>query len=146
MYRFVISAVQIWTVSDAIKRVTKHNKILQYKGEIIMAKIAVNMSVKDIFNAKRASTPVEAIIGQEITVKGFALSESIDENGEAKEVGYVVDNDGNVFGFVSDICRQGIADLAMLYEEDNNIMNDLKVTFKKGLSKSGREFYYMHIA
>lgn len=111
-----------------------------------MAKIAVNMSVKDIFNAKRASTPVEAIIGQEITVKGFALSESIDENGEAKEVGYVVDNDGNVFGFVSDICRQGIADLAMLYEEDNNIMNDLKVTFKKGLSKSGREFYYMHIA
>lgn len=111
-----------------------------------MAKIAVNMSVKDIFNAKRASTPVEAIIGQEITVKGFALSESIDENGEAKEVGYVVDNDGNVFGFVSDICRQGIADLAMLYEEDNSIMNDLKATFKKGLSKGGREFYYMHIA
>ena len=112
-----------------------------------MANIAaVNMTTKDIFNAKRASTPVEAIIGQEIEVKGFALSESIDENGEVKEVGYVVDKDGNVFGFVSDICRQGVAELAVLYEEDNSIMDGLKVTFKKGLSKSGREFYYMHLS
>lgn len=111
-----------------------------------MANIKVNMTVKDVFNAKRASTPVEAVIGTPIKVKGFALAETTDQNGEVKEVGYVVEKDtNNVFGFVSDICRQGIADLALLYDEDPSIMDDLVVTFKKSLSKSGREFYYMHI-
>lgn len=109
--------------------------------------ISVNMTTKDIFNAKRASTPIEGVIGTEIAVKGFALAESVDANGEVKEVGYVVEKDtNNVFGFVSDICKQGILDLAKLYEEDKSILDGLKVTFKKGLSKSGREFYYMHIA
>lgn len=108
--------------------------------------IAVNMSVKDIFNAKRASTPVEAVLGTPIAVKGFALAESVDANGELKEVGYIVEKDtNNVFGFVSDICKQGITDLAALYEQDASILDGLTVTFKKGLSKSGREFYYMHI-
>lgn len=111
-----------------------------------MANIKVNMTVKDVFNAKRASTPVEAIVGKPIKVKGFALAETTDENGEVKEVGYVVEKDTNcVFGFVSEICRQGIADLALLNDEDPSIMDDLVITFKKSLSKNDREFYYMHI-
>ncbi len=109
--------------------------------------IAINMTNKDIFNAKRASTPIEAVIGTPIKVKGFALAESPDVNGELKEVGYIVEKDtNNVFGFVSDICKQGIHDLADLCTEDPSILDDLVVTFKKGLSKSGREFYYMHIS
>lgn len=111
-----------------------------------MANIKVNMTVKDVFNAKRASTPIEAIIDKPIKVKGFALADTIDQEGEVKEVGYVVEKDTNcVFGFVSDICRQGLADLAILSKEDPSIMNDLVVTFKKSLSKNSREFYYMHI-
>lgn len=110
-----------------------------------MANIKVNMTVKDVFNAKRASTPVEAVIGTPIKVKGFALADTTDQNGEIKEVGYVVEKDtNNVFGFVSDICRQGIADLALLYDEDPSIMDDLVVTFKSHFLRAA-EFYYMHI-
>ena len=112
-----------------------------------MNMISVNMSVKDVFNAKRASTPIEAVIGTPIKVKGFAMAESPDANGELKEVGYVVEEGtNNVFGFVSDICKQGINDLYELYNMDASILDGLVVTFKKSLSKSGREFYYMHIS
>ena len=109
--------------------------------------IAVNMTTKDVFNAKRASSPITSVIDQPIKIKGFAMAESTDANGEVKEVGYVVEEGtNNVFGFVSDICKQGILDLNEMAQEDPSILKGLQVTFKKGLSKSGREFYYMHIS
>lgn len=141
-YKLVITIVISFTVN---LHIYTFNKTKQYKGEINM--ISVNMTVKDVFNAKRASTPVEAVIGTPIKVKGFALAESPDANGEVKEVGYVVEEGtNNVFGFVSDICKQGINDLYELYNQDASILDGLVVTFKKSLSKSGREFYYMHIS
>lgn len=110
--------------------------------------IAVNMDKKDIFNAKRASTPIESIINNPIKVKGFALTETTDINtGEVKEIGYVVETGtNNVYGFVSDICKQGLVDLNDLVADDASILNDLTVTFKAGMSKGGRTFYYMHIS
>lgn len=110
-------------------------------------RISVNMSVKDVFNAKRASQTVEAVIGKPIKVSGFAVSETVDaETGEVKEVGYIVEKDtGAVFGFVSDICREALDDLNELVTEDPAMLKDLTIVFKKNKSKNGREFYYIQI-
>lgn len=109
-------------------------------------KMSVNMSAKDVFNAKRASLPIDEIIGKPIKVKGFALADTTDkETGEVRQVGYVVSDEGLVYGFVSDICREGIADLIDMYEEDNSILNGLEIVFMKSISKSGRNFNYIHI-
>lgn len=110
-------------------------------------RISVNMTVKDIFNAKRASQTIKAVIGKPIKVSGFAISETVDaETGELKEVGYVVEKDtGVVFGFISDICREAIVELNDLVTDDPAILKDLTIVFNKNKSKNGLEFYYIQI-
>lgn len=104
------------------------------------------MTAKDIFNASAGS--VKVVFGLPITVSGFAISQSIDrETGEMRNVGYIADTEGNVYGFVSAVCIENLEmlfDYALkVYGSEENYKNSdepIVIEFKKDKSKSDREF------
>lgn len=131
--------------------VTKEeNKRTENRRKKSMAELRENrsfgMTAKDIFNASAGS--VKVVFGLPIIVSGFAISQSIDrETGEMRNVGYIADTEGNVYGFVSAVCIENLEmlfDYALkVYGSEENYKNSdepIVIEFKKDKSKSDREF------
>lgn len=110
-------------------------------------KMRVNMSAKDVFNANTSS--VKVAFNLPIKLAGFAVTEGKDkETGETKEIGYVKDTEGNIYGFISSVAIESLENLHDFVTEtygteqnpDYYPEGDITIKFIKGTSKGGREF------
>lgn len=111
-----------------------------------MANVTVNMTKKDIFNARSASKLVKDVIGEVLTVSGCTVreNEGINKLGEACDVGYIC-TDRGVFGFTSAVMLKSMRDFAEYLEECLNDGEEVQIRFFTGKSNSGSEFYNFEI-
>lgn len=108
-------------------------------------KLNVNMSKKDIINAKTSSlkiTPSDAIL----TVSGVAIVENggTDIDGNCCDVGYIATDEG-VFGFISNVM---LRNLDLLGDYLTDCLNDgelCRIQFISGKTKEDTEFYSFRI-
>lgn len=108
--------------------------------------INVNMTKKDLFNAKSASKNVKSALGNTYSVSGCAVVENggTDKQGKTCDVGYIATNDG-VFGFTSNVMLKGMPDFADYVTECFNNGEEVKIKFFSGTSKNGSEFFNFEI-
>lgn len=106
----------------------------------------VNMSKKDLINAKSASKSVKDAIGIDLIVSGCAIAEGAgtDKQGNPCDVGYVATDKG-VFGFTSNVILKGMDDFAEFLTESLNEGEQVTIRFFTGKSKSGSEFYNFEV-
>jgi hypothetical protein len=106
----------------------------------------VNMSKKDIFNAKSGSISIKTAEASEWhTVSGCAVVENggLDRDKKPCDIGYIATDIG-VFGFSSKVCLDHMEELADILSECLNDGEEVKVRFVKGKSTNG-EFYSIQI-
>lgn len=108
--------------------------------------VNVNMSKKDLINAKSASKSVKDAIGKELIVSGCAIAEGAgtDKQGNPCDVGYIATNEG-VYGFTSNVILKGLEDFADYLTDSLNDGEEVKIRFFTGISKAGSEFYNFEI-
>lgn len=108
--------------------------------------INVNMTKKDLFNAKSASKSVKPVLGTVFSVSGCAVVENggTDKQGKPCDVGYIATNDG-VFGFTSNVMLSGMSDFADYLTDCFNNGEEVKIKFFSGTSKNGSEFFNFEI-
>lgn len=107
---------------------------------------SVNMTAKDIFNAKSASLSIkDEIASKPFTVTGCALVKNggINRDGEPCDIGYIAGEFG-VFGFSSNVCIKALPDFADYLSDCLNDGIEVKVHFRTGSSKNGT-FYTIAI-
>ena len=108
--------------------------------------INVNMSKKDIFNARSASKSVKSVLGMPLIVSGCCVreGEGLDKQGNACDVGYIATNDG-VYGFTSSVMLKGMSDFADYLNDALNEGEEVQIRFFAGKTNSGSEFYNFEI-
>lgn len=123
------------------------NKLQKTWKEVLnMNGFNVNMTKKDIFNAKSGSISIRTAEASEWhTVSGCAVVENggIDRDKNPCDIGYVATEIG-VFGFSSKVCLDHMEELADILSECLNDGEEVKVRFVKGKSTNG-EFYSIQI-
>lgn len=104
--------------------------------------INVNMTKKDLFNARSASRSIKDALGVPLIVTGCAVVEGAgtDKAGNACDVGYIATDHG-VFGFTSNVILKGMADFAEYLEETMNDGDIVTIEFFVGKTNSGTDFY-----
>ena len=111
-----------------------------------MAGFNVNMSKKDIFNAKSGSISIKTTeAGEWHTVSGCAVVENggLDRDKKPCDIGYIATDIG-VFGFSSKVCLDHMEELADILSDCLSDGEEVKVRFVKGKSTNG-EFYSIQI-
>lgn len=106
----------------------------------------VNMSKKDIFNAKSGSLSIKTADATEWhTVSGCAVVENggYDRDQQPCDIGYIA-TDVGVFGFSSKVCLEHMNELADILSDCFNDGEEVQVRFVRGTSKNG-EFYSLQI-
>lgn len=110
--------------------------------------INVNMTKKDLINAKNASISVPTAIENDwtLTVSGCAVVENggTDKQGNPCAVGYIA-TDRGVFGFVSNILIDALNDFSEYLAESLNDGEAVQIKFIAGTSKSGSVYYSFNI-
>ena len=102
-----------------------------------------NFTRKDEINAVSA-TPLQNAKGEEVTVKGCAISERMDEkSGEMLTVGYLVTEEYGTMTTISKTALRGVEGLVEYMTEEN--LESCVVAIKAGTSKGGREFITIEI-
>lgn len=110
--------------------------------------INVNMTKKDIINAKNSSVSIKEAIANnwELIVSGVAVVDNggTSKSGEPCDIGYIATDKG-IFGFTSNVLLNSIGDLADYLADTLNSGEVVKIKFNSRTSKSGSEFYTMTI-
>lgn len=108
--------------------------------------INVNMTKKDLFNAKSASKAVKSAIGEVLTVSGCAVVENggTDKQGKTCDVGYIATDNG-VFGFTSNVMLGGMESFADYLTDALTDGEVVKIKFFTGVSRNGSEYYNFEI-
>ena len=104
-----------------------------------------NFSAKNIINAKTCSKSLQKNLG-EILVSGLAVAtilEKDEKTGEAteKEVGYIADTEGNIFGTISATAIEAICDIIPYLDENKTeVENGVKIFVEEKESINKRKF------
>lgn len=110
--------------------------------------INVNMTKKDLINAKSSSVNVKEAIANnwELIVSGVAViaNAGTSKSGEPCDIGYIATDKG-VFGFTSDVLLKSMTDLADYLTDTLDTGDIVKIKFNSRTSKSGSEFYTLTI-
>lgn len=109
-------------------------------------KNAVNVSKKDIFNAKSGSKSVKEVLGTELTVTGCFVQENEGirkGTNDPCDIGYIC-TDAGVVGFSSETCLKTMDAFADYLAEAINDGETVKIMFKENEGKNG-EFYTIEI-
>lgn len=109
-------------------------------------KNAVNVSKKDIFNAKSGSKSVKEVLGTELTVTGCFVQENEGirkGTNDPCDIGYI-STDAGVVGFSSETCLKAMDAFADYLAEAINDGEEVKIMFKENEGKNG-EFYTIEI-
>lgn len=96
-----------------------------------------NFTAKDNFNSI-AGVPMQSKAGAQITVRGAAVDERPNQDGEAQLVGLLVAIDGTVYTGISGTAIRGIEMLIDYMEEEN--LETVDIEFVAQESKQGRTF------
>ena len=110
-----------------------------------MEKITVNLTAKDLINARTASQKLQSA-PEEIVVRGLAVLEDTDKTtGDKRPVGYLVSETGDVYGTVSATAIDTISAVAQAVNDGDL---ELPLTFRVQLrtSAAGRNFITLSIA
>lgn len=124
-----------------IEQITK-----TWKEVFNMTGFNVNMSKKDIFNAKSGSISIKTAEASDWhTVSGCAVVENggLDRDKKPCDIGYIATDIG-VFGFSSKVCLDHMEELADILSDCLSDGEEVKVRFVKGKSTNG-EFYSIQI-
>lgn len=107
--------------------------------------ITIGMSIKDSINARNSSVKLQSAPSN-FKAKALAVSTDLDkETGKMRYVGYIVTEDGTVYGTVSATAIQTIRAIAEAVKAgDLELPIDLTIALKK--SNQGREFICLSIA
>lgn len=113
----------------------KENKIMSRK---------CNMSAKDMINAKTSSVQLKSA-PERFTCTALAVTDDIDkETGEMREVGYVVAENGTVYGTISATALSSIEAIIDAVENDEiSLPCEIGVSLRK--SNAGREFITLSV-
>lgn len=105
---------------------------------------SINLTAKDIINAKSSSVPVKTAPPR-FKATGFAIAEDVDkESGEVREVGYIVAEDQTVYGTISQTAISTISDIISAVEENTfELPVEIGVALRK--SNGGREFITLSV-
>lgn len=105
---------------------------------------AINMTPKDLINAKSSSVPVKTAPPR-FKATGFATAEDVDkESGEVREVGYIVAEDQTIYGTISQTAISTIYDIISAVEENTfELPVEIGVSLRK--SNGGREFITLSV-
>lgn len=100
---------------------------------------SINMNAKSIINAKSSSVQLKAAPPRFQAV-GFAIATDTDkETGEVREVGYIVAEDGTVYGTISATAINTIDNIIDAITDDSfGTPVEIGVALRK--SNAGREF------
>lgn len=105
--------------------------------------INVNMTKKDLFNAKNGSISINDAIdnGEALTVTGCAVLENsgTDKQGNPCDVGYIATNIG-VIDFTSNVCLKSMEEFADYLAECISDNTPVQIEFFAGQSKNGSEY------
>ena len=111
-----------------------------------MNAINVNMTKKQLFNAKSASLSIKTDEAKEFhTVTGCAIcpNEGVDRDKNPCDIGYLATDIG-VFGFSSVVCLKNLEEFSELLKECLDGGEVLEARFVKGKSANG-EFYSIEV-
>lgn len=108
-----------------------------------MAK-SVGMSAKDLINAKTSSVQLKSA-PEKFTCRGLAVTTDTDKStGEVREVGYVVAEDGTVYGTISATAISSIdAIIDAVDDEAFELPVEIGVSIRK--SNAGRDFITLSV-
>lgn len=108
--------------------------------------ININMSKKDLFNARSASRSIKDAIGKRLIVSGCAVVEGAgtDKQGNSCDVGYIATNEG-VFGFTSNVILKSMSDFADYLKETLDDGDVVTIEFFVGKTNSGTDFYNFQV-
>lgn len=123
---------------------TENNENVTEKENKIMTPTRVGMTAKDLINAKTSSVQLKSA-PERFTCTGLCISKDIDkETGETRDVGYIVADNGTVYGTIS---ATALASIEAILEGINNDEISLPVEVGVALRKSnaGREFITLSI-
>lgn len=107
-------------------------------------KYEVNVTKKDIFNAKSGSKSVKDYIGVALTATGCFLAENEGirkGTNEPCDIGYIVTNEG-VIGFSSETCIKTLEDFAEYLDEANSKKEKVEIMFTEHNGKNGKYFTF----
>lgn len=96
-----------------------------------------NFTAKDNFNSI-AGVPMQSKAGEVITVRGAAIDERPNQDGELQQVGLLVDTEGTVYTGISGTAIRGIEMLIDYMEEEK--LDTVDIEFVSQESKQGRTF------
>lgn len=100
-----------------------------------MNTIKIGMTAKDLINAKTSSTKLQTA-PERINVRALAVMEDTDKDtGNMRPVGYLIAEDGTVYGTVS---ATAIDTVSAVAEAIENKELELPLTFKVALRTSGQ--------
>lgn len=99
----------------------------------------VGMTTKDILNAQSSSVQLKSAPSR-FRASGFAIAEDIDnETGEVRNVGYVVSEDGTVYGTISATAIKAIRPIIQAVNDGEfELPVEIGVAMRK--SNAGRDF------
>ena len=110
--------------------------------------INVNMTKRDLFNAKNASLSVSDAVdsGESYTVSGVALVENAgtSKSGDVCDVGYIA-TDAGVFGFTSKVLISALPELAEILSDALDNGEIVNVRFNSNKNSKGTDFYTVNI-
>lgn len=100
---------------------------------------SINMNAKSIINAKSSSVQLKTAPPRFQAV-GFAIANDTDkETGEVSEVGYIVSEDGTVYGTISATAIKTIDNIIDAID-DNSFGTPVEIGVALRKSSAGREF------
>lgn len=121
---------------------TTTNSTIEKENKIMSSKC--NMSAKDMINAKTSSVPLKSA-PKRFNCTALAVTEELDkETGEIREVGYVVAENGTVYGTISATALSSIeAIIDAVADDDISLPCEIGVSLRK--SNAGREFITLSV-
>jgi hypothetical protein len=121
---------------------TTTNSTIEKENKIMSRKC--NMSAKDMINAKTSSVQLKSA-PERFNCTALAVTEDLDkETGEMREVGYVVAENGTVYGTISATALSSIEAIIDAVEGDDiSLPCEIGVSLRK--SNAGREFITLSV-
>lgn len=107
-------------------------------------KYEVNVTKKDIFNAKSGSKSVKDYIGVALTATGCFLAENEGVRkgtNEPCDIGYIVTNEG-VLGFSSETCIKALEDFSEYLKEAISKKEKVEIMFSEHDGKNGKYYTF----
>ena len=110
-----------------------------------MENTVINMTKKDLFNAKNSSIDIKSHLGEIMTVSGIAVlcGQGSDRDGNPVDIAYIATDKG-VFGTISATVIKSMQDFADYLNDCFSDGEEVKIRFVDGKSKNGI-FYKIEI-